>query len=113
MNPLTARFLAYRKQPKKLAPPLPVVDPKFPKGLYPHCGFLTKEETMRERMGRLVEAKAVGYKFSEEDFQFWRSRIIHEFQWLKRGARKAAKLQEHLRMKYEYGTKYPLSGCFR
>jgi hypothetical protein len=76
VSPLTKQFLAYNKKPK--LPSVVEVAKELP--AYPIEGFISKEETILDRMGRLVEAKAKGYWLSPANHQFF---VTHR--GLKRG----------------------------
>jgi len=70
MNPLTARFLAYRANPKAPDPIGPVL---VEKPLYEHSGYLSNAETEDQRMGRLVDAMIAGKRLSPIDF-YWQKK---------------------------------------
>ncbi len=73
MKTITERFLAYRKQAPKETTPPPAT-----RKMYEHTGFLNATETTMERMGRLVEARARGFKLSLDDWRFFRNnRSLH------------------------------------
>lgn len=70
MSSLTKKFMAYRAQPKKPAAPAAPrwEDPPD----YKVEGFVSKDETILERMGRLTEAIARGERLSDENRHFFR-----------------------------------------
>lgn len=79
MNPLTKKFLAYARNAK--ANPKPAPAPEQPKGkpLYPIEGFISEDETVLDRQGRLTEALAKGYYLSPENWCWFKVRLTRKF----------------------------------
>ncbi len=80
MNTITKKFLAYKSKPK--AQPEPY-GPQ-PRVVYNVEGFISKEETVLERMGRLTEARARGEWFSKDNNCFYYNHRGHTGGFIRR-----------------------------
>ena len=105
MNPTAKDFLRWKAAPK----PEPQKQPE-PLGIYPHTGFLSANETARERTGRLIEAMAAGYELSHDDYLYFYGQRCKNATWVRRQDKKCQLKSGALKAAIARGTTSILGG---